>query len=141
MSKSYQKKLNINNVILNSVEGTQADNCAPQSLVQSQADSDKQLISLWLHNRSVHTQKAYFKDIVMMFKFIRKKIRNIKLQDLQDFADYLKERNYEPSSQHRILAAIKSLFSFAHKTGYIQFNVGKPLITPKFDSAVVSLYS
>lgn len=128
MSNLFPHSRNINDIILHPTENSQLD----VNTRQSQAQTDKQLISLWLHNRSIHTQKAYFKDIMMMFEFVNKGIRDIKLQDLQDFSDFLKQKNYEPSSQHRMLAAVKSLFSFAHKIGYIIFNTTMPLIIPKF---------
>jgi len=36
----------------------------------TQAETDKQLIELWLHGRSRHTQKAYQLDIDRFYKFI-----------------------------------------------------------------------
>jgi integrase/recombinase XerD len=85
-----------------------------------------------LHGRSVHTQKAYSSDIVRFLKYENKQLRVITLGDLQSFADSLAGENLKPASQNRILAAVKSLITFAHKIGYLQFDISKPLRVSKF---------
>jgi integrase/recombinase XerD len=136
MSNCGKEKRKINTIILHSENNDLADINSPQSLQQDvfikQADSDEQLISLWLHGRSPHTQKAYTSDVVRFFKYVNKNLKTVILIDLQNFADGLKDENLKPSSQHRILAAVKSLITFAYKIGYLKFNVAKPLISPKY---------
>ena len=61
----------------------------PQSAMPTQAETDEQLISLWFHGRSKHTQRAYGSDIDKFLKFVNKPFRHIILRDLQDFADHL----------------------------------------------------
>lgn len=51
---------------------------------------------------------------------------------MQGFADSLIDEELKPASQHRILAAVKSLITFSHKIGYLQYDISKPLKTPKF---------
>ena len=52
------------------------------------------------------------------------------LGDLQQFAIRLVESELQPSSIHRSLSAIKSLFAFGHRLGYLPFDVAKPLMLP-----------
>jgi len=115
----------IRDIILHS-EGTS------QAEVVRQANSDEQVVYLWLHGRSPHTQKAYAGDIVRFFKYVDKQLEYITLGNLQGFADSLIEEELKPASQHRMLAAVKSLITFAHKIGYLKYDVSKPLRVPKF---------
>jgi integrase/recombinase XerD len=95
-----------------------------------QANSDEQVIELWLHGRSQHTQRAYQKDIADFVQFVETPLRNMTLGQLQAYADGLQEKKLSPASIKRKLASIKSLCTFAHKIGYLVFDVGKPLKTP-----------
>ncbi len=111
------------------------DSSAPQSggeQIVRQANNDEQVVALWIHGRSLNTQKAYSSDIVRFFKFVNKQLRLITLGDLQGFTDSLTEQDLKPASQHRILAAVKSLITFAHKIGYLKYDISKPLRVPKF---------
>jgi integrase/recombinase XerD len=95
-----------------------------------QANSDEQVIELWLHGRSQHTQRAYQKDITDFLEYVETPLRNMTLGQLQAYADGLQEKKLSPASIKRKLASIKSLCTFAHKIGYLVFDVGKPLKTP-----------
>ena len=101
-----------------------------QSAMPTQAETDEQLISLWLHGRSLHTQRAYNSDIDKFLKFVNKPLHHIILRDLQDFADHLIQNNLSETSVKRILSSVKSLFAFAHRLGYIQYDIGKALKLP-----------
>ncbi len=102
----------------------------PQLQPVQQANSDEQLIELWLHGRSQHTQRAYQKDITDFFQFVETPLRNITLGQLQSYADALHSKKLSPASIKRKLASVKSIFTFAHKLGYLIFDVGKPLKIP-----------
>jgi integrase/recombinase XerD len=109
---------------------------SPQSVSAvpiKQADNDEQLIALWIHGRSKHTQRAYIADIERFRSFTPKSFREIKLADIQAFETSLIEQKLEQTSINRTLAAVKSLFSFAHRIGYLAFDVGRPvkLTSPK----------
>lgn len=125
MCNSCEDLSNINDVILHSEGGSQAE-------IVRQAHSDEQVVGLWLHGRSPHTQKAYSGDVVRFFKKVDKQLSHVTLGDLQSFADSLIEAGLKPASQHRILASVKSLITFAHKIGYLKYDVSKPLRVPKF---------
>lgn len=80
--------------------------------LSAQADTDVQLIGLWLHGRSANTQAAYQHDIAQFFSFVNKPIPTITLQDFQNFADAIQG---SVGTKRRVIAAVKSLFSFALK--------------------------
>ena len=54
-----------------------------------QADSDDQLIGLWLHGRPSHTQRAYRAEADRFIGYVEKPLRSVKLIDIQSFADHL----------------------------------------------------
>jgi len=99
-------------------------------LVLQQADSDEHLIELWLYGRSRHTQRAYRKEIQTFIASMTKPLNRITLGDLQNFASTILASELQPASIHRALSAIKSLFAFGQRLGYLQYDVAKPLILP-----------
>ena len=127
MCSDSQNLGKINTVILHSdTHSTEIE------IIPTQANSDSKVISLWLHGRSVHTQKAYSTDIDRLFEFLDKNLKLITLGDLQEYVDSLIDSGLKESTQHRMIASIKSLFSFAQKIGYLKFNPAKAVISPKF---------
>ncbi len=101
----------------------------------AQADNDTELVRLWLRSKqSEKTQTEYFRDLAAFTGWLIKKrsdlfdMRAIKLVHLQDYAESLSARS--PNTQRRMLASIKSLFTFAQKLGYIQFNVAAAIQLP-----------
>jgi len=93
-----------------------------------QATSDKELIELWLHGHSQNTKLAYKADIKRWLDFVQKPLFQITLGDIQQFSESLIE--LAPATQGRILAAIKSLLAFGNRIGYLQHDVGRPIILP-----------
>jgi integrase len=94
-----------------------------------QAHSDDQLIEIWLHGRSVHTQRAYRADIAWFQLGAGKPLPSVTLTDLQGFADSLGDA-LAAASRYRILSALKSLLAFGHRIGYLPFDVGRALRLP-----------
>jgi integrase/recombinase XerD len=94
----------------------------------TQADTDAQLIELWLHGRSANTQAAYQHDIGKFFSLVGKPIREVTLRDFQTFADAIEG---SVGTKRRVIAAVKSLFSFALKLGYVRFSVAAAVRAPK----------
>jgi integrase/recombinase XerD len=90
--------------------------------------NDDAMLRLWLHGRSPHTQRAYARDTRRFLAFVQKPLTAVTLGDLQAFTDSLTALS--SSSHIRTLAAIKSLFAFAHRLGYIQFDVGRAVRLP-----------
>ena len=85
-----------------------------------QASDDSHLASLWLHGKALATQAAYTRDVTAFDCFTEgKTLRSVTLGDIQAFSDSLAT---SPASRRRTMAAVKSLFSFAAKIGYIRFD-------------------
>ena len=99
----------------------------PEVPAPPQAHSDDQLIAIWLHGRSVHTQRAYAADIVR-FRREGQPLPSVTLTDLQSFADSLGA--LAAASRYRILSALKSMLAFGHRIGYLPFDVGRALRLP-----------
>lgn len=128
---------------MRAVEGTTVPDEATRAPAgPSGADTDERLIELWLHSKSKTTQKAYENDLSKLFDFTGgKPLASVTLADLQDFSDLLGEA-LSPASRARTIAALKSLFSFAHDVGYLQFEVTKPLkVPPRKDDLAEKLLS
>lgn len=90
---------------------------------------DDTLVDMWLHGHSPHTQDAYASDYADFRQIVIKPLREVTLIDLQLYADTL--MGLEAATVRRKLASLKSLLSFASKTGYLSFNVGAALRLPK----------
>jgi integrase/recombinase XerD len=93
-----------------------------------QAQSDGQLVAIWLHGRSPHTQRAYRADVERFRSRAGKPWAQVTLADLQAFADSLD--GLAPASRYRTLSAVKSLLAFGHRIGYLPFDVGRVLRLP-----------
>jgi integrase/recombinase XerD len=48
---------------------------------------DRQLLDLWLHGRSPHTQRAYSTDAADFFSFVHKPLRTVTVGDVQAWMD------------------------------------------------------
>jgi site-specific recombinase XerD len=106
----------------------------PAAAIARQADTDEQLIVLWLHGRSRHTARAYRADVDRFLAFAGVPLRQITLANLQAFADSLGE--LAPASRARTLSAVKSVLAFGHRLGYLPFDVGRALRLPQQKSAL-----
>jgi len=100
----------------------------PAPLAGHQDGRDDNLVDLWLHGRSPHTQRAYRRDVARLRAFVQKPLAEITLADLQAFADSLAGAQ---SSINRTLNGCRSLLTFAERTGAVPFNVGAALLVPK----------
>lgn len=123
----------LRNVMLHSTESTTAlvaTKQPPSPLRPQQADNDAHLVELWLHGRGENTQDAYRRDAARFLDFVDKSLRQVTLGDLQAFADELTHDRLKPSSIYRKLSAVKSLFAFGHRLGYLPFDTARPLVLP-----------
>jgi len=94
------------------------------------ASCDRELILIWLGNKSETTQVSYNSTVTKFIEFIAKPLSEVKLEDLQLWERGLKARFKLTTVANKVLV-IKSLFSFAVRTGYLTLNVGSFLKTPK----------
>jgi transposase len=111
----------------------------PATAAAAQATSDAELVRLWLarHRNSPRTVRAYRADVAAFLRHAAKPLRAITLADVQDFDAALAETTstkgagpLAPASWARRLSAVKSLLGFAHRLGYLAFDVGAPLKLP-----------
>ena len=93
------------------------------------AQTDATMIELWLHGRPETTQAAYRRDAGALLAHVGKPLRSMTLGELQEFATSLV--GLAPASQARKLAAVKSLCAFAHRLGYLPFDLARPLQLPR----------
>lgn len=97
----------------------------------AQVNSIEQLLDLWLHNKSGRSQRAYRGDIACFLAFIEHKdLRQTTLNDIQAFTDALASQGYSAATQNRKLSALKSLFNFGVKIGYLISNAGALVDAP-----------
>ena len=109
------------------------------SQMPTQANSDDQLIFLWLKRLSQKTQEAYQRDVLDFRNFAQTDLRQMTLSILESYKDKLGQ-NLQPSSVSRKLAAIKSLFSFGAKIGYLQFDIGRVITLPKYKNKIADRF-
>ncbi len=97
----------------------------------TRATTDAHVIALWLHGKSPNTQEAYRRDVAGFLAQLPGGLRSCTLEDVQAFADRLGDQDLAAASRNRKLAAVKSLLTFGHQTGYLSFNVGAAVRLPK----------
>jgi len=100
------------------------------SAVGQRVEDEAIVLASWLHGRSPHSTRAYQANITRFLAHVGKPLAAVTLGDLQGYADSLVDAGLAPASRARMLAAVKSLLSFAHTTGYLPFNPGRGLRLP-----------
>ena len=98
------------------------------ALTPKQASNDQQVLAMWLYDKAPGTQRIYRTDIIRFLSFTGKPLNTITIGDIQAFADTLE---CAPATKARVLAAIKSLFGFAKRIGYVHFDVSAAVKLPK----------
>ncbi|MFM6672447.1 MAG: tyrosine-type recombinase/integrase, partial [Dolichospermum sp.] len=86
------------------------------------------ILNMWLHGKAHNTQQSYKRISNNFLTFINKPLINIGLDDVQLFLDSL---HLSPNTVKTYASIIKSLISFCHELGIMQYNVAKPIKTPK----------
>lgn len=90
------------------------------------------LLDLWLHGKSPHTQRYYRREARKFLAIVGKPIEQITLADVQGYVTTLSHTELAGSSIARAIAAIKSLFTFAHqKIGLLKINPAGAISVPK----------
>ncbi len=93
----------------------------------SPTDAQAKLVAMWLHKKAPSSVAAYQRYITKFFASVAKPLQAVTLEDIYDFSTQLSESDLAPNTQKIYLSAIKSLISFAHKIGFIPFNVGSAM--------------
>lgn len=99
----------------------------------SGARNDDHLVELWLHGRPENTKRAYLRVARNFLAFCLALSTPVTLRDVTVaiLVEWVKTLKGKPSTLAHKISTIKSLFSYAHKTGYLVFNVGVALRVPK----------
>ena len=84
--------------------------------------ADERLIGLWLHGKAARTQRLYRRHIALFTAFAGRPLAEVTLDDVQAFEISIASR--AQSTRTLILAGLKSLLSFGHRTGLLRVNVG-----------------
>lgn len=90
-----------------------------------------QLIDLWVHGKSQNTVALYRRVATLLLTTTDKPLQWLTLQDFQRFSDILEEKGLSASSRRTYISVVKSLLSFAHRTGLLPVNAAVALVTPK----------
>lgn len=85
------------------------------------ATDDEKLILVWLQSKKSHTRKTYTYNIANYLNFVNTPIQDTKIDHIINYHNFLSE-NYALNTIRTKLATVKSLFTFAMKTGYITVN-------------------
>ena len=97
----------------------------------------EEVIDLWVHGKSPHTQRYYRREVQKFLLCVGKPLNSVTLADVQAYTTLLARSELATSSQARAIAAIKSLFTFAHqKTGILPANPAGPVTAPKVKDAL-----
>lgn len=94
----------------------------------SGATSDEHLIDLWLSGRPESTQEKYRPVVEEFRKVSAKPLQEVTVADVVKWAEALPGSD---ATRSRKVSTLKSLLSYAHRTGYTLFNVGLPLRVPR----------
>jgi integrase/recombinase XerD len=89
----------------------------------AEVTTDDMLVDLWLHGRPPHTVRAYrFEWGRFLAHASGRELPTVRLRHVQEYLGSLAALS--PNSQRRAQAALKSLFSFAVRVGYLPANLG-----------------
>ncbi len=96
--------------------------------IPPQAHDDETMLRLWLDGKAGHTQRAYAADAGAFLAHVGRPLRTVTVGDVQAFGATIAHQS--PTTRARKLGSVKSLLSFAHRLGYVPFNVGAPVRLP-----------
>ncbi len=96
----------------------------------TKATTDEKLVSMWLSGKRHATQTTYAAVVRQFFSFLgESELREVVLEDILMWVESLELRQYSQNTINNRIAAIRSLFSFAWKCGYLEVNVAKAVKT------------
>jgi site-specific recombinase XerD len=98
--------------------------------VLTRTSSDRELVYIWLGDKSRTTQVSYSSIVTGFFAFINKPLNEVAIEDLQLWHRRLQLTD-KPNTVANKIRAIKSLFSYGVKVGYLEINVGSYIKCPR----------
>jgi integrase/recombinase XerD len=88
------------------------------------ATTDTQVIAMWLSDKSKTSIKTYTINVKQFLDFVNLPLQELTIDDIFLYRSSLVQRGYKPQTICSKIMGVKSLLTFAHKIGYINFNVG-----------------
>lgn len=101
----------------------------------SGAVSDSHLVSLWLAARPESTQRVY-KRVALAFLTALDAPGGLKTATVAQVVAWMERLTGAPATKAREVSTVKSLLSFAWRTGYCVYNVGRALRCVKVPSTL-----
>jgi site-specific recombinase XerD len=102
----------------------------PKTSVPTQVSGEDQLVELWIKTqRSPHTRRAYSRRITHLLATTSKPLAQITLADLVHY--YSSLEGGKASTQAAAHRAIRSLFRYAHRLGFLAFNPAAAIPVPR----------
>ncbi len=98
--------------------------------VLTRAETDRELVYVWLGDKSRTTSVSYSSIVTGFFSFINKPLAQVQIEDLQLWHRRLQLTD-KPSTVANKIRAIKSLFSYGVKVGYLEVNIGSFIKCPR----------
>lgn len=98
--------------------------------VLTRAQTDRELVYIWLGDKSQTTQVSYSSIVTGFFSFINKPLCEVQIEDLQLWHRRLQLTDC-PSTVANKIRAIKSLFSYGVRIGYLKINIGSYIKCPR----------
>lgn len=94
---------------------------------RSGANTDTQVIEMWLATkRSEHTKRAYAADAAHLMGTIS----GLQGATAAELVAWMQSLTGSPRTVARRISSVKSLYSFAHRIGYCQYNTAAILVAP-----------
>ena len=125
---------------MNELNTTKAQFCCDMTINTypklTDASLDVELIRLWISQKSKTTQKTYITISKQFLTFTGKELDEVKLEDILLWLESFQLRGKSQNTINNKLAAIKSLFSFGVKTGYLEINPASMIKTIKTKDAL-----
>lgn len=99
----------------------------------SGAKTDEHLVELWLTGRPASTSRSYRHTAL---RFLRALPGGLRAATVADVAAWAKALEGSENYRARRVIAVKSLLTFAERTGYCVFNLGVVLRTPRIQRSL-----
>lgn len=101
----------------------------------SGASDDTHLVELWLSGRPTSTQEVYRRAACVFLRFLKdRSAEGIRNGTVADIIAWVETLTGADTTRARVIATVKSLLTYAHRTGYTVFNIGRALRCPKLPS-------
>ncbi len=96
----------------------------------TEISDDASLIQMWLTLKGRETKKLYTRTVRQFLEFVGTELADVHLEDLLQWMESLVYRRYSQNTVSLKISVVKSLFSYATKIGYLDFNVTAALSAP-----------